>query len=70
MNRFMEFLYKVVEMLLVLGHTYVAKGKFSLGQILSGCCTDLAEILHGDRAGCKVPQVDLVWRFNKVEQSN
>ena len=31
MNRFMEFLYKVVEMLLVLGHTYVAKGKFSLG---------------------------------------
>ena len=54
MNRFMEFLYKVVEMLLVLGHTYVAKGKFSLGQILSGCCTDLAEILYGDRAaGCK-----------------
>ena len=59
MNRFMEFLYKVVEMLLVLGHTYVAKGKFSLGQILSGCCTDLAEILYGDRA-VKVPQVDLV----------
>ena len=35
----------------------------------TGCCTDLAEILYGDRAGCKVPQVDLVSRFNEVEQS-
>ena len=57
MNRFMEFLYKVVEMLLVLGHTYVAKGKFSLGvaQIW------LRFYMVIGRQDVKVPQVDLVW---------